>query len=206
MKQCPACNQTYAETQMFCAADGNRLIDRAAAQPAPPPPVAGLYYPAPPQFVRATTPGKSSWLAVISIVLGSIACGLLMYFAAQTLLSPYQFRREFVSLATLGFSGVALGLGVPLTVLSVLTGVTALALSFIKRERFGGRVPAIVGPVICVLACFLALGLFTFRRLQGPTRFAPIETYSPGSNYNSSPKTVLPSSSSMTDAEKYRLF
>lgn len=206
MKQCPTCNQTYTDTQMFCAADGSKLIEQVAPQLATPSPAAEAYYQSPPQFVRATQPAKSSWLAVISVVLGSIACALLIYFSAQALLSPFAFRREFVSLATLGFSGIALGLGVPLTVLSVLTGVTALVLSFVKRERFGGRVPAIVGPVICVLACVLALGLFTFRRLQGPIRFWPIETDSPGSNSNSSPRTVLPSSSSMTNEEKYRLF
>jgi hypothetical protein len=218
MKQCPTCNQTYADTQMFCLDDGSELIERVTPQSVMPPTVAGPYYQAPPQYGRATPPVRSTWLAVISVVIGGIACSLLIYVAAQTLLSPHVFRREFVSLATLGTSGVALGLGVPLTALSVLAGVIALALSLIKPQRFGGRVLAIVGPVACVIACALALGLFTFRRLQGPPSYGQLTYYAPTSNSNSSTRTTTSNSnsnssprttttsSSMTDEEKYRLF
>lgn len=194
---------------MFCAVDGTKLIDEAGSS-VPANPFGQPQYPGAPQFVASTPPTKNRWLAVISVVLGSFACALLLYLAAQMMLRPYTFRARYISIWTLGFDGLALTLGVLLTVIAVLSGIAALVLSFMKRDRFGGRIPAVIGPVISILACALALGLFAFRRVQGPpTYYSPPSMDSPSSeansnsNSNSAPRS---SSTNMTDEEKYRLF
>lgn len=216
MKRCPTCNQTYDDIQAFCAADGTQLIEQPS-QPTPPAPTIvsaplNQPYSAPQQFTSAPTPPrKSKALALASLILGCIASTLMIYLAAQTLLSPYRFRARYVSMWTLGFSGIALTLGLLLTCLAVIVGIVALILSFTNKQRFGGRLAAVIGPVVCVLASALGIGLFTYRRIQGPpTYYSTYPTYSPSystnsnSNSNSSPRSYSPAS--MTDEEKYRLF
>ena len=218
MKTCPTCNQTYGDAQAFCAADGTRLIDQPASPPTPPAPTivsAPLNQPsysAPAQFMSAPPPRKKKFLALLSLILGCFACALMVYVAAQTLLFPYRFRARYISMWTLGFSGIALTLGVLLACLAVIAGIVALILSFTNKERFGGRLAAVIGPVVCVLATALGMGLFTYRRIQGPPTYYSPNTYSPSystnsnSNSNSTPRTYSPTSTSMTDEEKYRLF
>ena len=213
MKYCPTCNQTYGESQAFCAADGTKLMDQSA--PLPPPPAPTMVsaplnqpsYSAPPPYTPSSaTPRKKKFLALLSLILGCFACAFMIYVAAQTLLFPYRFRARDVSMWTLGFSGIAMTLGVLLTCVATIAGIVALILSFTNKERWGGRLAAFIGPLISILATALALGLFTYRRIQGPPTYYTIDpTVSPSynSNSNSSPR---PTSSDMTDEEKYRLF
>lgn len=174
----------------------------------PPLPVAHQF-PPPNQFRQ---PAKRKTVGLTALILACVAIPLLLYPASQMVLRPLAFRREAVSMWTLGFGGVAMTLGILMTCLSVLAGLAALVLSFVNKERWGGRLPALIGPLLCVLVCALTLGLFTYRRIQGPPRYDSPDSYSPSSpsdttnsdsNSNSNSRT---SSGDMTEEEKYRLF
>jgi len=222
MKRCPTCNRSYSDnTVAFCADDGTRLVDDApvaqpvASQPppSPQPPVNQPYYApaAPPPAAYTPQPKRKKALAIIALLLGLLALPVMMYLLSQEFLWTYAFRNAPLPRLFLGRWGVAFGFGVFLTFFSFLAGVVALFQSIRQPARYSGRVMAIAGPFLSLLLAALVIGVFAFRRFQGPTYSSTYYTYtSPSPSPSSSPSySASPSDSTsadMTEDEKYRLF
>ena len=243
MKRCTTCNRTFTdESLLFCADDGTQLVSEAAPAepfnatpaslptiaapapytPPPPPPPASSYQP---------TPKKKKWLAVIALALGLLALPFLLYSLSQPLLWEYSFRNAGVDRLFVSIWGGLTVFGTLLVILSVIAGLVAIALSVKKPGQYGGRLLALVGPVLSVCLMVLVIGAFAFRRMQGPTTDFSIYTSNsndnsnsnsnsnsnPSYNYNSASNSNSNSSSSassdesddstdMSETDKYRLF
>ncbi|TDR31817.1 hypothetical protein [Hydromonas duriensis] len=70
MKQCPQCQQQYADNQNFCANDGSPLNKVEAISPAP----------ASPQTAQATPQKPIVLYVILALLIGAIAAGGFMWF------------------------------------------------------------------------------------------------------------------------------
>lgn len=237
MKRCTTCNRTYTdESLLFCADDGTQLVAEAApaepfnASPASQPTIAAsapYTPPPPPASSYQPTPSKKKWLAVIALALGLLALPFLLYSLSQPILWEYGFRNLRIDTLFLSFWGVVTIFGILLTMVSVIAGIVALAVSFKKPTQYGGRLLAVTGPVLSLLLLALVFGVSAFRRLQGPNRYdiniSSNSNYNSNdnsnrsynsntasnSNYNSSSSSSTDESDDSTDmseTDKYRLF
>lgn len=238
MKRCPTCNRTYTdESLLFCADDGTQLVTEAApaepfnAPPASLPTIAASapYTPPPPASSYQPTPKKKKWLALIALAFGLFAVPFLLYSLSRPLFYEFGFRNLRIDTLFLGFWGVVTIFGILLTIVSVIAGIIALAVSFKKPTQYGGRLLAVTGPVLSLLLLALLLGVSAFRRMQGPTfdEFTSNSNYNSNdnsnynsnrssnsntasnSNYNSSSSSSTDESDDSTDmseTDKYRLF
>lgn len=234
MKRCPTCNRTYTdESLMFCADDGTRLVSEAApAEPVNAPPSSQptiAYTPPPPAASYQPTPKKRKWLAVIALVFGVLALPFLLYSLSQPILWEYGFRNARLDTLFLTFWGVVTVFGIVLGIVSVIAGIVALGVSIKKPAQYGGRLLAVVGPVLSILLMVLVIGAVAFRRMQGSTFDELIsnsnDNSNSSSNYNSNRSSNYDSASnsnynsnsadstdesddsaSMSETDKYRLF
>lgn len=238
MKRCPTCNRTYTdESLLFCADDGTQLISEAApaepfdASPASLPTIAASapYTPPPPAASYQPTPKKRKWLALIALVFGVFALPFLLYSLSQPILWEYGFRNARIDILFPTFWGVVTVFGIILGIVSVIVGIVALGVSLKKPAQYGGRLLALVGPVLSILLIVLVIGAVAFRRMQGPTfdEFTSNSNYNSNSNanynsnrsdnYNSASNSNYNTNSSdssdqsddsasMSETEKYRLF
>ena len=234
MRRCPTCNRTYTdELMMFCADDGTQLVSEAApAEPynAPPssqPTIAFTPTPPPPASSYQPTPKKRKWLAASALAFGVLALPFLLYSLSQPVLWEYGFRNLRLERLFISLWGVVTVVGALIMILSVIIGLTAVVMSMKKPAQYGGRLLAVIGPVLSILLMVLVVGAFAFRRMQGSTfdEFASNSNYNSNdnSNYNwnansnsssndnstssnSNEADTSSDSSSMSETEKYRLF
>lgn len=222
---------------LFCADDGTQLVSEAApaepfnASPASLPTMAASapYTPPPPASSYQPTPKKKKWLAVIALAFGLFAAPFLLYSLSRPLFYEYGFRNLRLDTLFLSFWGVVTIFGILLTIVSVIAGIIALAVSFKKPTQYGGRLLAATGPVLSLLLLALVFGVSAFRRMQGPTfdEFTSNSNYNSNdnsnynsnrsdnsntasnSNYNSSSSSSTDESddsTNMSETDKYRLF
>jgi hypothetical protein len=186
MKRCTTCDRTYTdESLLFCADDGTPLVSEAApaepfnASPSSQPTIA--FSPTPPASSYQPTPKKRKWLALIALALGLFALPFLLYSLSRPLLWEFAFRNGSLDRLFLSSWGVATVFGILLGLLSLVVGVVALGIAFKRPAQYGGRLLAVVGPVLSILLMVLVIGAFAFRRMQGPT----FDDIASNSNYNS---------------------
>ena len=176
---------------MFCADDGTQLVSDASGGAEPrrspsdsqPTLIAPSQLTPPPAANYQPTAKKRKWLAVIALVLGVFALPFLLYSLSQEIIWEYGFRNLRIERLFLGVWGIATVLGTLLVVLSVIIALVAIIVSMRKPAQYGGRLLALVGPVISVFLLVLVVGVFAFRRSQGST----YEIFTSDSNSNSNP-------------------
>lgn len=236
MKRCTTCNRTYTdESLLFCADDGTQLVSEAApAEPFNAPPSSQptiAFTPPPPASSYQPTPKKKKWLAVIALAFGLFAVPFLLYSLSRPLFYEYGFRNLRIDTLFLSFWGVVTIFGILLTIVSVIAGIIALAVSFRKPTQYGGRLLAVTGPVLSLLLLALVFGVSAFRRMQGSSGYDiniasnSNDNSNDNSNYNwnrsnnDNPASNSNSSSTasnstdesndstdMSETDKYRLF
>src|SRR6185503_15652679 len=238
MKRCSTCNRTYTdESLLFCADCGTQLVTEAApaepfnASPASQPTIAASapYTPPPPASSYQPTPKKKKWLALIALAFGLFAVPFLLYSLSRPLLWEFSFRNASLDRLFLSLWGVVTVFGIILAILSLVAGIVALGVALKKPAQYGGRLLAVVGPVLSIVLIVMVIGAFAFRRMQGSSfdEFASNSNYnsndnsnynsnstdnsnsSSNSNYNSSSSDSTDESadsSNMSETDKYRLF
>ena len=238
MKRCSTCNRTYTdESLLFCADCGTQLVSEASPAEASNPSPASIptiaasapYTPPPPAASYQPAPKKKKWLALIALAFGLFAIPFLLYSLSQPLLREFAFRNGSLDRLFLSPWGVATVFGILLALLSLIAGIVALGVAFKKSSQHGGRLLAVVGPVLSIVLMVLVIGAFAFRRMQGSTfdEFTSNSNYNSNdnssynsnntdnsnsntsSNYNSSSSssTEEPAESAdMSETDKYRLF
>lgn len=120
---------------------------------------------------------------MIALALGLLALPFLLYSVSQPILWEYGFRNLRLDRLVVSLWGVATLFGALLMILSLIVGAIALMLSMRQPARYGGKGLAVLGPVLSILLMALVIGVFAFRRMQGPNRI-DIDISS-NSNYNS---------------------
>ena len=233
MKRCPICNRTYTdELMMFCADDGTQLVsDVTPAEPINTPPSAQptiAFTPPPPASSYQPTPKKRKWLAVIALAFGLLALPFLLYGLYRPLLWEFSFRNAPLDRLIVSPWGVITAFGIVLAIVSLIAGIVALGVAFKKPAQYGGRLLAVVGPVLSILLMVSVIGAFAFRRMQGSTfdEFTSNSNYNSNdnsnynwnansnqsssdnsaSNSNSTEADTSSDSTSMSETDKYRLF
>jgi hypothetical protein len=232
MKRCTVCNRTYTdELMMFCADDGTPLVsDAAPAEPVSTSPSSQptIAFTPPPASSYQPTPKKRKWLAVIALAFGLLALPFLLFSLSRPLLFEFAFRNASLDRLFVSPWGIATVFGIILTILSLVAGIVALGVAIKKPAQYGGRLLALVGPVLSILLMVLVIGAFAFRRMQGST----FDELTSNSNYNSNDNSnynwnansnsssndnsasssnsneaeTSSDSTSMSETEKYRLF
>lgn len=235
MKRCPICNRTYTdELMMFCADDGTHLVSDATpaepvkTSPSSQPTIAFTPSPASPAPSYQPTPKKRKWLAVIALAFGLLALPFLIFSLSRPLLWEFAFRNEPLDRLLVSPWGIVTAFGIILAIVSLVAGIVALGVALKKPAQYGGRLLAVVGPVLSILLMVLVIGAFAFRRMQGSTfddlssnsnnNSSDNSNYNWNANSNSSSNTNSASSSnsteadtssdstSMSETDKYRLF
>lgn len=189
MKRCSTCNRTYTdESLLFCADCGTQLVSEAPpAEPSNPSPAsiptiaASAPYTPPPAASYQPTPKRKKWLALIALAFGLFAVPFLLYSLSRPLLWEFAFRNGPLDRLFLSIWGVATVFGILLAILSLVACVVALGVALKRPAQYGGRLLAVVGPVLSILLMVMVIGAFAFRRMQGPT----FDEFTSNSNYNS---------------------
>jgi len=217
---------------MFCADDGTQLVsDAPPSEPINPSPSAQptiAFTPPPPASSYQPTPKKRTWLAVIALAFGLLALPFLLFSLSRPLLWEFAFRNAALDRLLVSSWGIVTVFGIILTILSLVTGIIALAVALKKPAQYGGRLLAVIGPVLSILLMVLVIGAFGFRRMQGST-FDELTSNSnsnanDNSNYSWNGNSNQPSNTSsvsnsnsteadtssdapsMSETDKYRLF
>jgi hypothetical protein len=228
MKRCPTCNRTFDDPALgFCTADGTPLVADAPTYQQPPPqqPQQPQYQPAGQQFYPPPPPqmgfgqqaaGRRAGIAKAAFIFGLIS--FILFVVAS--LSMWRFWSSFrysPTTPTVIEFWATLVIGFLLLLFAMLLGLIGLIQSFRNPARYGGKALAFLGPFLGVLAAVITLSLFSYARVKAPSRvytyntntYSNSNTYSSNSDaYSSNSNTYSskPSSSAMTDDERYKLF
>ncbi|HYY96564.1 MAG TPA: hypothetical protein VE713_18815 [Pyrinomonadaceae bacterium] len=226
MKRCPTCNRTFDDPALaFCTADGTPLVADAPAYQQPPPqqpqqpqyqPAGQQFYPPPPpQMSFGQQPaGRSAGFAKTAFILGLISLFLFLVAMLRMLMRWAAFRYNASTPSDVAFWATFV-IGFLLLLLAMLLGLIGLIQSFRNPARYGGKALAFLGPFLGVLAAVITLSVFSYARMKAPTQvytyntntYSNSNTYSSNSNtYSSNSNASKPSSSTMTDDERYKLF
>jgi hypothetical protein len=229
MKRCPTCNRTFDDPALaFCTADGTPLVADAPAYQQPPPqqpqqpqqpqyqPAGQQFYPPPPpQMSFGQQPaGRSAGFAKTAFILGLISLFLFLLAMLRMLMRWAAFRYNASTPTDIAFWAM-FTIGFLLLLLAMLLGLIGLIQSFRNPARYGGKALAFLGPFLGVLAAVITLSVFSYARMKAPTQvytyntntYSNSNTYSSNSNtYSSNSNASKPSSSAMTDDERYKLF
>ncbi|MDQ5835534.1 MAG: hypothetical protein M3379_02020 [Acidobacteriota bacterium] len=226
MKRCPTCNRTFDDPALaFCTADGTPLVADAPAYQQPPPqqpqqpqyqPAGQQFYPQPPpQMSFGQQPaGRSAGFAKTAFILGLISLFLFLVAMLRMLMRWAAFRYSASTPTDVAFWATCV-IGFLLLLLAMLLGLIGLIQSFRNPARYGGKALAFLGPFLGVLAAVITLSVFSYARMKAPSQvytyntntYSNSNTYSSNSNsYSSNSNASKPSSSAMTDDERYKLF
>jgi hypothetical protein len=191
MKRCTSCKRIYADDgPAFCADDGTQLVDEAAtnagqplgsqpstqqvelSQPPARPQQQSVTPSAQPSAAYQQPPRRRKALAIVSVLLACVATMLLIFLGVMTLVYSNTFRVSSIARIFVSAWGVGFIFAMLLTGVSVLAGSIAIFQSIKNRARYGGRILAIAGPAVCLVAAITTIGLFALRRIQGPPSYS----------------------------------